>query len=136
MRAAKRFGVHGSGFKVRSGSRFEVPGSRFEVPGSRFGMIDARPSCMAARHYRELVCWQLANDLKRRVYAFIAKPTVANTYLQTCKSPFKKPEPKVDKTQGEHQTQTLRLRTQNVEPRTQNAEPRTQNVEPGTENEP
>ena len=35
---------------------------------------------MVARHYRELVCWQLANDLKRRVYAFIAKPSVAKDF--------------------------------------------------------
>ena len=33
---------------------------------------------MAARTYRELACWQLANDLKRRVYAFIRKPDVAD----------------------------------------------------------
>jgi four helix bundle protein len=32
---------------------------------------------MGARTYRELVCWQLANELKRRVYAFIAVPLVA-----------------------------------------------------------
>jgi len=35
---------------------------------------------MVARRYRELVCWQLANDLKQRVYAFIAKPAVANDF--------------------------------------------------------
>ena len=28
---------------------------------------------MVARHYRELICWQLSNDLKRRVYAFTAR---------------------------------------------------------------
>ena len=39
---------------------------------------------MAARHYRELVCWQLANDLKRRVYAFIAQPSVAKDF-EFCK---------------------------------------------------
>ena len=39
---------------------------------------------MVARHYRELVCWQLANDLKRRVYAFIAQPSVAKDF-EFCK---------------------------------------------------
>jgi four helix bundle protein len=28
---------------------------------------------MVARHYRDLVCWQLSSELKRRVYAFTAK---------------------------------------------------------------
>jgi len=32
---------------------------------------------MAARTYRELTCWQLANDLKREVYACIAKEPAA-----------------------------------------------------------
>jgi four helix bundle protein len=31
---------------------------------------------MAARTYRELLCWQLSTDLKKEVYAIIAKPTV------------------------------------------------------------
>jgi len=34
-------------------------------------------SVMAARHFRELVCWQLSTDLKRQVYAFIARPGAA-----------------------------------------------------------
>src|SRR6266852_3317647 len=34
--AIQRFKVHGSRFKVRSGSRFRVRGSGFEVQGSRF----------------------------------------------------------------------------------------------------
>jgi len=32
---------------------------------------------MVARHYRDLECWQLANDLKRRVYAFLAQGRVS-----------------------------------------------------------
>jgi len=32
---------------------------------------------MVAHHYWELECWQLANDLKLRVYAFTAKMPVA-----------------------------------------------------------
>jgi four helix bundle protein len=32
---------------------------------------------MIARRYRELVCWQLANDLKLQVYAFTATAAVA-----------------------------------------------------------
>jgi four helix bundle protein len=32
---------------------------------------------MVARTYRELVCWQLASDVKRRVYELTAKPSVA-----------------------------------------------------------
>jgi four helix bundle protein len=35
---------------------------------------------MVARHYQDLVCWQLANELKRRVYAFIARSTVARDF--------------------------------------------------------
>ena len=33
---------------------------------------------MVARHYQDLVCWQLANELKRRVYAFIARSPVGS----------------------------------------------------------
>jgi four helix bundle protein len=29
-----------------------------------------------AKHHEELVCWQLARELKKEVYAFIAKPPV------------------------------------------------------------
>jgi len=39
---------------------------------------------MVARHYRELVCWQLSNDLKRCVYAFIAKPPASKDF-EFCK---------------------------------------------------
>ena len=35
---------------------------------------------MVARHYRDLVCWQLANELKLEVYAFTAKPSVAKDF--------------------------------------------------------
>jgi four helix bundle protein len=35
---------------------------------------------MVARTYRELVCWQLANDLKRRVYELTARPSVATDF--------------------------------------------------------
>ena len=35
---------------------------------------------MVARHYRELVCWQLSNELKRRVYAFIANPPASKDF--------------------------------------------------------
>jgi len=35
---------------------------------------------MVARHYRELVCWQLSNALKRRIYALIAKPPASNDF--------------------------------------------------------
>jgi four helix bundle protein len=35
---------------------------------------------MVARTYRELVCWQLSNDLKRRVYEFTARPLVAKDF--------------------------------------------------------
>src|SRR5712692_200622 len=43
----------------------------FRVRGS-FGTLRAQPSSMIARRYQDLVCWQLANELKRRVYAFTA----------------------------------------------------------------
>jgi four helix bundle protein len=35
---------------------------------------------MGARHFRELVCWQLSSDLKRRVYAFIAMDHVSRDF--------------------------------------------------------
>jgi four helix bundle protein len=35
---------------------------------------------MVARHYRDLICWQLANELKLGVYAFTAKPSVARDF--------------------------------------------------------
>src|SRR5437667_3977567 len=63
------------------GKRFWVRGSRcwvrFWVLGSGFGTLDAVKSRMVAHHYWELECWQLANDLKLRVYAFTAKMPVA-----------------------------------------------------------
>jgi four helix bundle protein len=43
-------------------------------------MFDACHSRMGARTYRELICWQLANELKRRVYAFTAVPLVAQDF--------------------------------------------------------
>jgi four helix bundle protein len=39
---------------------------------------------MVARHYRELICWQLSCDLKRRVYAVLADQTVSAD-LDFCK---------------------------------------------------
>src|SRR5437879_1279355 len=87
MRAG--FGVHGSGFWVRSwfrvrGSEFGVLSSGFRVLGSGFGTRNACITFMVARHYRELVCWQLSNELKRRVYAFIAKPPACKDF-EFCK---------------------------------------------------
>jgi len=35
---------------------------------------------MIARHYRELECWQLSNELKRRVYAFLARTPAKNDF--------------------------------------------------------
>jgi four helix bundle protein len=78
--------VPGAGFVL-----FGVLGSWFWVLGSGFcmqnwcgdtfaasTMLDRPP--MAARTYREIVCWQLSNDLKRRVYALIRKPEVAKDF--------------------------------------------------------
>ena len=39
---------------------------------------------MIARHYRELECWQLSNELKRRTYAFLATAPAAHD-LDFCK---------------------------------------------------
>jgi four helix bundle protein len=39
---------------------------------------------MAAQTYRELVCWQLSNDLKQRIYSTIARPPASND-LEFCK---------------------------------------------------
>jgi four helix bundle protein len=41
-------------------------------------MVNARRDDMSARHYRELFCWQLSNDLKRRIYAFTDKEPISN----------------------------------------------------------
>jgi four helix bundle protein len=35
---------------------------------------------MIAQRYQDLDCWQLSNDLKLRVYAFIAKPPASNDF--------------------------------------------------------
>ena len=35
---------------------------------------------MIARHYRELECWQLSNELKNRIYAFLATGPVADDF--------------------------------------------------------
>ena len=61
-----RFGVRGSGFGVQGSAR--------DLPS--FGMV--------AQRYQELDCWQLSNDFKRRVYAFIAKPPASKDF-EFCK---------------------------------------------------
>src|SRR6185436_18222038 len=90
-RLGSGFMVPGSGFVLGSG--FGVPGSGFGVRGSGFGVLGSgfgfgtQNACitfMVARHYRELVCWQLSNELKRRVYAFIAKPPASKDF-EFCK---------------------------------------------------
>jgi four helix bundle protein len=68
--------VLGSGFVRVLGSGFWVLGAGCWVLGSGFGMTDACSQDVVARTYRELVCWQLSTDLKKGVYALIAKPTV------------------------------------------------------------
>ncbi len=35
---------------------------------------------MIARHYRELECWQLSNELKKRIYAFLATAPATNDF--------------------------------------------------------
>ena len=35
---------------------------------------------MVARRYQDLECWQLSTELKRRVYAFIARPAAASDF--------------------------------------------------------
>jgi four helix bundle protein len=35
---------------------------------------------MIARHYRELDCWQLSNELKKRIYAFLATMPAKNDF--------------------------------------------------------
>ena len=72
--------VPGSGFVLVLGSGFRVRGSGFWVRAR--DMLIVR--YMVARHYRELVCWQLSNDLKRRVYAIIAKPPASRDF-EFCK---------------------------------------------------
>jgi hypothetical protein len=37
---------------------------------------------MVARSYRDLFCWQLSNDLKRRVYAFSAKEPASKDFAR------------------------------------------------------
>src|SRR5712692_9193769 len=35
---------------------------------------------MIARRYQDLICWQLSNELKKRVYAFTAKTPAKNDF--------------------------------------------------------
>jgi four helix bundle protein len=35
---------------------------------------------MIARHYKDLVCWQLANEVKKKVFAITARPNVARDF--------------------------------------------------------
>ncbi|MGE5814113.1 MAG: four helix bundle protein [Acidobacteriota bacterium] len=35
---------------------------------------------MIARHFTELVCWQLSSELKRKIYAVMARPKVARDF--------------------------------------------------------
>jgi len=35
---------------------------------------------MTAKHFTELVCWQLSSELKRNIYAVIARPKVARDF--------------------------------------------------------
>jgi four helix bundle protein len=43
-------------------------------------MLDAPAFRMVAKHYRELVCWQLSNELKLKVYAFTARTPASNDF--------------------------------------------------------
>ena len=65
----------GSGFLVH-GSWFRVPGPGFRVPGSRFvpalGIVRADSRGMVVNRYEDLVVWQLARELERKVFAFTA----------------------------------------------------------------
>src|SRR6185295_2451195 len=77
--------VRGSGFGVLGwfwflGSWFWVRGSGFWVLGSGKSACPVLSMGMIARHYRELECWQLSNELKRRVYAFLAKTPAKNDF--------------------------------------------------------
>jgi four helix bundle protein len=63
---------NGSTVQRFNGSRF---GSGFR--GSGFGTPYTFADHMVARRYQDLVCWQLANELKLRVYAIVAKAPVA-----------------------------------------------------------
>jgi four helix bundle protein len=58
----------------------EVLGSRFWVLGAGFGMFRAAACGMTARHYQDLVCWQLANELKLAIYAFTARSQVTKDF--------------------------------------------------------
>ena len=35
---------------------------------------------MIARHYKDLVCWQLAVEVRKKVYAITARPSVAKDF--------------------------------------------------------
>ena len=35
---------------------------------------------MVARHFTELVCWQLSSELKRKIYPILARPKVAKDF--------------------------------------------------------
>jgi four helix bundle protein len=47
-----------------------------------FGKVNGLPAAFTggtsgARHYKELTCWQLANELKLRIYKVVKRPVVA-----------------------------------------------------------
>jgi four helix bundle protein len=56
------------------------PGSGFWVLGSGFGTTHARANRMIVRRYQDLECWRLANQVKREVYAVIARPEVVRDF--------------------------------------------------------
>src|SRR5689334_8817187 len=45
-----------------------------------FGMSHANGRRVGVRRYEDLVCWQLSDELKRRVYAVIARPEVRRDF--------------------------------------------------------
>src|SRR5215218_9798350 len=74
------FRVQGAGFAAVLGSGVPGSGFWFRVRGSGFGTSHADSASMIARHYRELDCWQLSNELKQRIYAFLATTPAKNDF--------------------------------------------------------
>jgi len=63
------------------GSGFRVPGSEFGVSGFQSsGTETARVPAVGIRRYEDLIAWQLARELERRVVAFTAIPPVASDF--------------------------------------------------------
>ena len=66
------------------GAGFRVPGPGFRVQGPgagpRHGTSDALHGEVGIRHYEDLIVWQLASQLRKRVVGITGKPDVKKDF--------------------------------------------------------